>query len=239
MTSPNPDNPASPEGQPGYGAPHGQPGHDHPGYGAPHGQPGSGQQGYGQPGYGQQGYGQPGYGQQGYGQPAYGQQGYGQPGYGQQPASWQQGYGQPGYGQQPASFGGYGGPGPYGAASLSFPDAVRSVLTQYATFSGRARRAEYWWFALFSVVVVLVAAIIDVAIGFPLVQLVVSLGLIVPGLAVGVRRLHDTDRSGWWLLLGLVPFGGIVLLVFYCLEGLRGPNRYGPDPKAALGGRPF
>ncbi|MGR7023483.1 DUF805 domain-containing protein [Geodermatophilus sp. URMC 62] len=161
-------------------------------------------------------------------QPGYGQQPYGQPGpHGQQP-----GYGQ-GYGA-PAPHG-YGAPSPQGGTAMGFSDAVRSVLTQYATFTGRARRAEYWWFALFSVLVVMVAAIIDVAIDVPLFQLVVSLGLLVPSLAVGVRRLHDTDRSGLWLLIGLVPFGGIVLLVFYCLEGQRHPNRYGPDPKTPLG----
>ncbi|SFO87987.1 Uncharacterized membrane protein YhaH, DUF805 family [Geodermatophilus dictyosporus] len=222
--------------QQGYGQqPYGQP---------PYGQQGYGQQGYGQHGYGQHGYGQQGYGQQGYGQQPYGQQPYGQQGYGQQPYG-QEGYGQQGYGQQPygygqpAPYGGYGTPTPYGAtATMGFPDAVRSVLTRYADFTGRARRAEYWWFALFSVVVVTVAAIIDAILGFPVLQLIVSLGLVVPSLAVGVRRLHDTDRSGWWLLIGLVPFGGIVLLVFYCLEGQRHPNRYGSDPKAPLG-QPF
>ena len=195
------------------------------------GRPGAGVPGqpYGQQPYGQQGYGQQ-YGQQPYGQ-QYGQQPYGQPDHGQQ-------YGQQSFGQA-APYGGFGGPSPSGTTSMGFPDAVRSVLTQYATFTGRARRAEYWWFALFSVVVVMVAAIIDAAIGFPLLQLVVSLGLVIPSLAVGVRRLHDTDRSGWWLLLGLVPFGGIVLLVFYCLEGQPAPNRYGPDPKAPLSGHGF
>ncbi|PRY45726.1 uncharacterized membrane protein YhaH (DUF805 family) [Geodermatophilus tzadiensis] len=226
----DPQAPAQQYGQQqGYGQPYGQ----QPGYGQPYGQQQYGQQ----PGYGQQQYGQqPGYGQQGYGQQPYGQQpGYGQQGYGQQQ------YGQQQYGQQP--YGGYGQPSPYGGygtpaaqgATMTFPDAVRSVLTRYADFTGRARRAEYWWFALFSVAVVVVAAIIDALIGFPLLQIVVSLGLFIPSLAVGVRRLHDTDRSGWWLLIGLVPFGGIVLLVFYCLEGQRHPNRHGPDPKAPLG----
>src|SRR3712207_5732824 len=197
-----------------------QPGHDPQAPGQQYGQ----QQGYGQP-YGQQQYGQ----QPGYGQQPYGQQGYGQQQYGQQPGYGQQGYGQPygqqQYGQQP--YGGYGQPAPYGGygtpaaqgSTMTFPDAVRSVLTRYADFTGRARLAEYWWFALFSVAVVVVAAIIDALIGFPLLQIVVSLGLFIPSLAVGVRRLHDTDRSGWWLLIRLVPFGGIVLLVFYCLEG--------------------
>ncbi|MBM7805546.1 uncharacterized membrane protein YhaH (DUF805 family) [Geodermatophilus bullaregiensis] len=197
------------------------------------GQPGSGtpgQQPHGQqPGYGSQGYGQQSYGQQ----PGFGQPGYGQPGYGQQ----QYGYGQPGaaapYG------GGFGGPSPYAATPMGFADAVRSVLTKYADFSGRARRAEYWWFFLFAVVVSLVAAVLDGVIGAPVFSLLTALGLLVPNLAVSVRRLHGTDRSGWWLLLNLVPFGGIVLLVFYCLEGQPGHNRFGPSPKSpAIGGWP-
>ena len=190
-----------------------------------------GQQPYGQQGHGQQEYGQPGYG-------APGQQPYGRPGYGQQ----QYGQQQYGYGQQggPAPYGGgFGGPSPYDATSMGFPDAVRSVLTRYADFSGRARRAEYWWFFLFAVLVALVAAVLDGIIDVPVFSLLTALGLLIPNLAVSVRRLHDTDRSGWWLLLNLVPFGGIVLLVFYCLEGQPHPNRFGPSPKApAIGGWP-
>jgi uncharacterized membrane protein YhaH (DUF805 family) len=172
--------------------------------------------------------GQPGYGAPG--QQPYGQQGSAQP-YGQQPYG-QQPYGQQGYAPAPP-YGGYGSPA--APATMGFPDAVRSVLTQYATFTGRARRSEYWWFALANVALSLVAAIIDAAIGFPLFQLVVALGLFVPSLAVGVRRLHDTGRSGWWLLIGLIPLvGAIVLLVFLVTDGERGPNRWGPSPKYAV-----
>jgi uncharacterized membrane protein YhaH (DUF805 family) len=194
--------------------------------------PPGGRPGHGAPG--QQPYGQPGPG-------APGQQPYGQPGYG---APGQQPYGgqQYGYGQQggPAPYGGgFGGPSPYAATSMGFPDAVRSVLTRYADFSGRARRAEYWWFFLFAVLVALVAAVLDGIIGASVFSLLTALGLLVPNLAVSVRRLHDTDRSGWWLLLNLVPFGGIVLLVFYCLEGQPHPNRFGPSSKSpAIGGWP-
>jgi uncharacterized membrane protein YhaH (DUF805 family) len=189
--------------------------------------PPGGQPGYGAPG--QQPYGQqPAYGQQPYGQQGYGQQPYGQQGYGQQP------YGQPAYGQQPYPSAPYGG-GYGGPATMGLPDAVRSVLTQYATFTGRARRSEYWWFALANLGLSLVAAIIDAAIGFPFFQLVVALGLFVPSLAVAVRRLHDTGRSGWWLLIGLIPLvGAIVLLVFLASDGERGPNRWGPSPKYAV-----
>jgi uncharacterized membrane protein YhaH (DUF805 family) len=119
------------------------------------------------------------------------------------------------------------------AGPMGFADAVRSVLTNYATFSGRARRAEYWWFVLAYVLAFVVAAIVDAAIGAQILEIVLVLGLIVPSLAVSVRRLHDTDRSGWWLLLGLIPFGSIVVLVFDCLDSQPGTNRFGSSPKYA------
>ena len=107
-------------------------------------------------------------------------------------------------------------------------------LFKYATFSGRARRKEYWLFFLFITVVGLVASGIDALLGFvemgP-VNLIWSLAVLLPSLAVGARRLHDTGRSGWWLLLYLVPLiGWIVLIVFFCLRGESGMNRFGPDP---------
>lgn len=124
---------------------------------------------------------------------------------------------------------------------MSFTAAVRSVLTQYVHFGGRARRAEYWWFVLFSLIVGILAGIVDAALGTDfssslwsagLVGTIVNLVLLLPSLAVGVRRLHDTDRSGWWLLIGIIPIVGlIVLLVFFLQSGTPGLNRYGPDPK--------
>jgi uncharacterized membrane protein YhaH (DUF805 family) len=134
---------------------------------------------------------------------------------------------------------------------MSFTEAVRSGFSNYVTFSGRARRSAYWFWALFVILVTGLAFIIDgllfpglmtaqVADGMASVQAnggpvvaVVGLALFLPGLAVTVRRLHDTDRSGWWILLALVPLIGIiVLIVWYCTEGTRGTNRFGPDPKA-------
>ncbi|MEV1144744.1 DUF805 domain-containing protein [Micromonospora sp. NPDC049799] len=124
---------------------------------------------------------------------------------------------------------------------MSFIDAIKSVLTQYVGFKGRARRSEYWWFALFSFLVSLVAGFLDGVLGMSLGEggslgvlgLIVSLALLLPTLAVAVRRLHDTDKSGWWLLIGLVPLvGGIVLLVFFVKDGTPGTNRFGDDPKA-------
>lgn len=128
---------------------------------------------------------------------------------------------------------------------MTFAEAVRSCLSNYATFSGRARRAEYWWFVLFSLLIQIAAAILDGGIwsarlgmgggmmwggGGPI-QGLAWLALLLPQIAVAARRLHDTGRSGWWLLIGLVPMIGlIVILVFMLLPGDRGANAHGPDP---------
>ena len=121
-------------------------------------------------------------------------------------------------------------------------DIYKSVLTKkYADFTGRARRAEYWWFVLvnFGVIfgIVVLAIILSVSsdslagLGGAL-YVVYALGVIVPSLAVTVRRLHDTNKSGWMLLIGLIPFvGPILLLVFYFTDGDPGENQYGPSPK--------
>lgn len=120
---------------------------------------------------------------------------------------------------------------------MSFMDAVRSVLSKYATFSGRARRSEYWWFVLFYLIVAVVATAIDSAAGLPQtagngpVTMLVALALLLPSLAVTARRLHDTGRSGWWMLLSLIPFGGLVVLIF-AVQDSRGPNAWGQSPKA-------
>jgi uncharacterized membrane protein YhaH (DUF805 family) len=117
---------------------------------------------------------------------------------------------------------------------MQFTDAVRSVIVErYADFQGRAPRSEFWWFALFyfllSLVVGIVGAASDTLGG--LLNLVVSLGLLLPSLAVSIRRLHDTDRTGWWILLYLLPvIGTIVLIIFFIQRGTDGPNRFGPDP---------
>ncbi|MFB7373585.1 DUF805 domain-containing protein [Streptomyces sp. NPDC056222] len=109
------------------------------------------------------------------------------------------------------------------------------VLKKYATFSGRARRQEYWMFTLFNVIAVVVLAIIDNAVlgVYPALTAVYMLGVLLPTLAVTVRRLHDTGRSGWWYLIAFVPLvGGIILFVFTVLEGEGQPNAYGDNPKA-------
>ncbi len=116
---------------------------------------------------------------------------------------------------------------------MGFADAVRSVLSQYVGFEGRARRSEYWFFSLFFFLVLIVVSIVDGVIGtFPLLYSLVVLGLLLPSVAVGVRRLHDTGKSGWFYLLALVPFGGIALLVFFVMDS-EPANQYGPSPKEA------
>lgn len=115
---------------------------------------------------------------------------------------------------------------------MSFPEAVRSVLRQYFGFSGRARRSEYWWFYLATVLADIVAARVDSALGRPILQLILLVGLAIPGLAVAFRRLHDTGRTAWWMLIGFVPIAGaIVLLVFFCSDSDPAPNKWGPSPK--------
>ena len=112
------------------------------------------------------------------------------------------------------------------------------VLKNYAVFSGRARRKEYWMFVLFNFIFYVVLTIIDVItgmysdIGLGVLSGIYSLALFIPALAVAVRRLHDTNRSGWWLFISLVPFvGAIILLVFLATDSQPGENQYGPNPK--------
>jgi uncharacterized membrane protein YhaH (DUF805 family) len=117
---------------------------------------------------------------------------------------------------------------------MSFMEAVKSVLTNYVGFSGRARRSEYWFFVLFFVLAVIVASVIGGLIRFGLLGLLVELALLLPYLAVTIRRLHDTGRSGWWILIGLIPLvGAIVLIVFAVQDSQPAQNAYGPSPKAA------
>lgn len=113
-------------------------------------------------------------------------------------------------------------------------------LKKYAQFEGRSRRKEYWLFVLFNFVVSFVASLIEGLLGWPVVlQALIALGFMIPGLAVGVRRLHDTDRSGWWLLIGLLPLiGWVVLIVFLVQKGQAGGNRFGPDPIDGPAARP-
>jgi uncharacterized membrane protein YhaH (DUF805 family) len=117
-------------------------------------------------------------------------------------------------------------------------DWYLKVLRQYADFAGRARRKEYWMFVLVNLLVGCGLAILDsvlhwtTSLGYGRLSGFYELAMLVPSLAVGARRLHDIGRSGWWQLIVLVPFAGvIVLIVFFVLDGERGANAYGPDPK--------
>lgn len=106
------------------------------------------------------------------------------------------------------------------------------ALKQYGTFSGRARRKEYWYFVLFYLMVLIGLSLLDALLGFGLLSTVFVLAMLLPNIAVGVRRLHDTGRSGWWLLIGMVPLLGLVLIYFLVLDSEPGDNPYGPNPKA-------
>ena len=130
---------------------------------------------------------------------------------------------------------------------MGFGEAIKSFWSNYATFKGRSRRSEYWWIQLFLVLTNLAVAAIDLALmngdvdrfiangGGGIVGLVWILVTIVPALAVLVRRLHDTGKSGWWVLIGFVPFvGTIVLFVFSVLDSDAGDNKYGASPKLSL-----
>ena len=113
------------------------------------------------------------------------------------------------------------------------------VLKKYAEFSGRARRKEYWYFFLFNSIIHFMLAVIDVITGtfnaevnIGLLSGLYSLAVFIPSLAVSVRRLHDTNRSGWWLLISLIPVIGIIgLFIFMVQDSTPGENRYGPNPK--------
>jgi uncharacterized membrane protein YhaH (DUF805 family) len=113
-----------------------------------------------------------------------------------------------------------------------------SVLKQYAVFSGRARRKEYWMFFLFNTIFAIVATILDNVLGIAVegmgygpLYLIYCLVVLIPGLAVFVRRLHDIGKSGWWFFIALIPIvGGIWLLVLVCTRGNVGDNQYGADP---------
>jgi uncharacterized membrane protein YhaH (DUF805 family) len=113
------------------------------------------------------------------------------------------------------------------------------VIRRYADFDGRSGRPEFWWYQLFNLIVyIVVVAIVSVVAGFSTGQLAAdlySLAVLLPGLGVGIRRLHDINRSGWWLVLGIIPIvGAIVLIVFAATAGTPGPNRYGAPPSGNL-----
>ena len=123
---------------------------------------------------------------------------------------------------------------------MSFTDAIQSCFQQYVGFTGRARRSEFWYFVLFTILVSIVATIIDRAIlrsigNIGIVASLANLALILPSLAVGARRLHDIDRTGWWQLLSLIPIIGTIVLIVFWVQDSHGDNKHGPSPKAVGG----
>ena len=126
---------------------------------------------------------------------------------------------------------------------MGFMDAVKSVFGQYANFSGRARRSEYWYFVLFNFLISFVLGFIGGLLGekigtvFTVISGLWSLVVLIPSLAVAWRRLHDIGKSGAYFLLILIPLvGAILLIVWFCQPGQPGDNQYGPDPKGSYTG---
>ena len=127
-------------------------------------------------------------------------------------------------------------------------DWMMMPLKRYTDFAGRSRRKEYWFFLLGVFIVAILLSIIEGILGLsgmvggvygPLTTLFL-LGIIIPSIAVQIRRFHDQDKSGWFVLLSFIPFlGGLIVLVFMFLEGTKGPNRFGPDPKDPAGSEVF
>ena len=130
---------------------------------------------------------------------------------------------------------------------MTFTQSIKSVFSKYAIFTGRASRSEYWYFTLFNIITSTLLFLLGIAIGAAtggsdgvpgglivgyILDIIYGLGVLIPSLAVTVRRLHDTNNSGWLILLGLIPcVGGIVLLVFMILQGTNGENKYGDIPE--------
>jgi len=115
---------------------------------------------------------------------------------------------------------------------MGFSEAVKSVFSKYATITGRACRSEYWYFTLFYIIVYAVLALISVIMPFLIIlSIVFGIAIIIPSLTVSIRRLHDRNQSGWWLLVGLIPMiGGIIMLIWFAMRGTDGPNDFGDDP---------
>lgn len=125
---------------------------------------------------------------------------------------------------------------------MSFSDAIKTCLKEkYCCFEGRARRSEYWFFCLFNMIVSFAISAITGIIGSDtlatILSTAVSLAIFLPGLGVAVRRMHDVGKSGWYLLMSLIPFvGAILVIIKLATEGDAGPNEYGPDPRGEFNG---
>lgn len=122
---------------------------------------------------------------------------------------------------------------------MGFGEAVSVCFKKSFVWEGRASRAEFWWFELAQVLILVAAAIIDQIIGTGVLYIIAAIALILPAIAVLVRRLHDTDRTGWWFWIYLLPvIGLIVILVFTLTGGDEGDNKYGPNPYGSVAAPP-
>lgn len=122
---------------------------------------------------------------------------------------------------------------------VSFSQAVRMAFDSYCRFQGRSSRSEYWWWVLFVAILSFCIGIIESILGFSMTAVqttsgILSLVLLLPGLGLSVRRLHDINKSGWWILLGLIPVvGAIVLIIWFAQNSQMQDNQYGPVPNMA------
>ena len=124
---------------------------------------------------------------------------------------------------------------------------IDTIKNRYAKFDGRASRSEYWFYTLFYLIIAIVAGMLDTFLINPMLgatpqeageggilQIVLALALLIPSIAIGIRRLHDIGKSGWWLLVGLIPIiGALVLIYFYVTDSQAGSNQFGENPKGA------
>ena len=113
---------------------------------------------------------------------------------------------------------------------MTFMEAVQACFKKYATFTGRAGKAEFWWFFLFQVLLSVAVGVVS-----DMLSMLVSLGLLLPALAVGARRLHDIDKSGWLQLLWLIPLIGWAVMVYWLVQSTGPANQYGEAPAAESG----
>lgn len=125
----------------------------------------------------------------------------------------------------------------------SYLNTYIEVAKKYMVFTGRSRRTEYWTFTLINIAIAFIISVLGSILGsiagilatiLGIVSLLFTLAMLLPGIAVGIRRLHDTGRSGWWMLIGLVPLVGVLILIYFLvLDSQPGSNQYGPNPKEA------
>lgn len=105
---------------------------------------------------------------------------------------------------------------------MTFGESIKTCFSKYADFGGRASRSEFWWWVLFVVLASAAASVVS-----PVLSGLFSLGVLLPNIAVAARRLHDTDRSGWFQLVALIPLIGLLLMIYWCVQESKEPNRFG------------